>query len=364
MAITAFKTFIAGEVLLASDLNSSLTTIINEVNVHGSELDTINGSTQGRSRNLIINGDFSVWQRGAGPFTTAAYTADRWFLNLSGATVTLDQASFALGQSDVPGNPRYYAEFDITTGNDNCHLQQRIEDVTTAAGNEVTLSFYAKGINPGGGSFSVDATQWFGTGGSPSTSVVTNVTTSGVLTSSWQRFEYTFTVPSVSGKTLGTNGDDSFWIQIGQQLDTSTDAWNIDISNVQLEFGNTATEFEYVTPADQLARCQRYFERFTTTASDQSIIAFGAASTTTSVVGHLHFTEKRAIPSISAGAGLDITTTGGSATAVTFGTSLDINTKSSRLSVTRVSGTHTINDPFFIRTSLAVDNYLDIDAEL
>lgn len=261
MAITAFKTFINGEVLLASDLNSSLGTIIDEVNVHGGEIDTLNGSTQGRSRNLIINGDFSVWQRGTSQTTAGYGSADRWYINQSGATHTSDQQAFTLGQTDVPGNPEFFLRHDVTTGNDNTHVQHRIENVELTADREVTLSFYAKGVNPGGGSVTVEHTQYFGTGGSPSSSVTTEVTTSLTLTASWQRFTYTFTPPSVSGKTLGTNGDDSIWIRIGQGSDTATDAWNIDISNVQLEFGDTATEFEYINPADQLARCQRYYQK-------------------------------------------------------------------------------------------------------
>jgi hypothetical protein len=144
-------------------------------------------------------------------------------------------------------------------GNNFAVIKQRIERVATTANREVTLSFWAKGVNPAGGFIGTRIAQNFGTGGSPSAEVSVTVNEDFALTASWQRFTVTFTPPSVSGKTLGTGGDDYLEILIGQITDTSTDAWNMDISNVQLELGDTATAFEYVTPADQLARCQRYF---------------------------------------------------------------------------------------------------------
>ena len=54
----------------------------------------------------------------------------------------------------------------------------------------------------------------------------------------------------------------------GTVTDTTTGGANVTVefntgtlAHVQLEIGDTATDFEYVNPADQLVRCQRYFER-------------------------------------------------------------------------------------------------------
>lgn len=259
---------------------------------------TAAGSNWGR--NLLINGDFSVWQRGVGPFSSAEYTSDRWFYNTSGSTGTVDQATHTLGQTDVPGNPRHYLEFDVTASSDFASVFQRIENVESTAGREVTVSFYAKGVNPGGGNIGLRVAQNFGTGGG-SSSVNTDVDETLTLTASWQRFEITFTPPSISGKTIGTGGNDYFAVFIGQITDTSTDAWNMDISNVQLEFGDTATEFEYVSPADQLVRCLRYFENRIVQAS--GLVTTAQAYSATSSQGTIDYGIKRGIPTISLDSG-------------------------------------------------------------
>lgn len=291
MAITAFKTFISGEVLLASDLNSSLTTIINEVNVHGSELDTINGSTQGRSRNLIINGDFSVWQRGTSQTSSGYGSSDRWYNEHSVSTKTTSQQAFTLGQTTVPGNPKYYQRTIAVTGSTSSSYTlstYRMEDVTKTAGREVTISFWAKA--DAAKDIALEIRQIFGTGGSPSSSVDGD-NTKVSLTTSWQKFTVTLTYNSISGKSLGTNGDDyasiNFWYDAGSTFDAKTgslgnQSGTFDISNVQLEFGDTATEFEYVTPADQLARCQRYtFVPDQEEVLSSTVLGYGLAGSST-----------------------------------------------------------------------------------
>ena len=217
-------------------------------------------------KNLIINGDFQedCWQRGTSDTltTTETYLPDRWYaVNSTASTITLTQQAFTAGQTDVPNNPKYFYRMSWlgTGGATSPQTGTRLEDVTKLSGDEVTLSYHAKT----GTDFDVEVyvVQNFGTGGSPSSEVVTLIDTESI-TSSWTKFEDTFTIPSVSGKTLGTNGDD--YTEIRFLRNAGTAAGDLDISNVQLEFGDTATDFEYVNPADQLARCQRYFERIKT----------------------------------------------------------------------------------------------------
>lgn len=313
------------------------------------------GSNYGK--NLIINGDFPVWQRGTSTTTDNAFQADRFFMVLSGATGTYSRQSHTLGQTDVPGNPKYFTRLAMSAGNNNAGLVHRIEDVTATAGREVTLSFYAKGTNPAGGSFEILPTQDFGTGGSPS-SAVDNTTLTGVtVTSSWQRFTYTFTPDSITGKTLGTNNDNRLQLYFRQpNTDTSTDAWTLDISNVQLEFGDTATEFEYVHPADQLARCQRYYVRY-----DGTVGGVGTTFQTNSGrTVHSFPVAMRASPSLSISDVADFdyfannTITNGATTVALAG-----GTKTSA-ELTHIT-TLTINVPFFFRVP---SGWFAFDAEL
>ena len=217
---------------------------------------------QGGRRNLFINGDFQVWQRGTS-FSSSGniYTADRWMSLGSGATMATTQESFTIGQTDVPGEPEYYLQIDTATGNNNARLEQRVEDVRTGAGQSITVSFWAKGTNPTGGEFSVGFQQNFGSGGS--TAVDTFATTI-TLTSSWQKFTRTVTLPSISGKTIGTGS--SLIMRILQpDGDTGTGAWELNIALAQLELGNVATPFEHRSYGEELALCYRYFVQYNST---------------------------------------------------------------------------------------------------
>jgi hypothetical protein len=213
-----------------------------------------------QSGNVIINGAFDIWQRGTSFTASDVYTADRWVMALSGATATTSRQAFTVGQTDVPNNPNYFLRLAVSVGDNAARLEHRIEDVTVSSNQTYTLSFWAKGTNPGGGVLEVVARQESGIGGSPGVNLSAGTIT---LTGSWQKFTKTFTYGSMSGKTLTSSSQ--FWgFDIRQPAgDTSTAAWTLDIANVQLESGPTATPFKRNAPSIQaeLAACQRYYWR-------------------------------------------------------------------------------------------------------
>jgi hypothetical protein len=224
---------------------------------------SINNGPLAGMRNAIINGNFDIWQRGtsfASP-TNANYTADRWKVqfNNTGATRTLSRQSFALGQTDVPGEPTYFMRFDQSvagSGGTFTQLDQYIESVRTFAGQQVTISFWAKAAAsttmP-----SVALQQLFGTGGSPSSLNQTTAGSSLALTTTWQKFSYQVTLPSISGKTLGTDNNDALIVVFFMPLNAT---FTIDIAQVQMEPGPVATPFERRPIGTELALCQRYYQ--------------------------------------------------------------------------------------------------------
>jgi hypothetical protein len=110
------------------------------------ELSSLNGGALAGFRNRIINGDFDFWQRGTS-FTGNEYGADRWFHNRVGTTHTVTRQPFTLGQTDVPNEPTYYCRTVVSSvagAGNYAVLFQRIEDVRTFAGQQVTVSFWAK----------------------------------------------------------------------------------------------------------------------------------------------------------------------------------------------------------------------------
>lgn len=207
------------------------------------------------ARNLIINSAMQIAQRGQS-FTAQGYSLDRWYHQLSGATSTTTQETFALG-SEVAGCSKYLKQA-TSTANNYCGLVYKVEDVKSLPEGKATFSFYAKGTNPAGGSYTVRLDRISRV--SPYESYTGPLSSTVTLTSSWQRFVYTFDVPSFSG--LGTIDNTShLYISIHQpDGDTSTAAWELNLTGVQLEVGDV-TPFEHPRSyGDELRRCQRYFE--------------------------------------------------------------------------------------------------------
>jgi len=213
-------------------------------------------------RNAVINGDFDIWQRGTS-FSNPAFgdfTADRWFVIYDGsaATRTISRQTFTVGQTSVPDQPRYYLQFNQSGAGSGATynvLRQRIEGVRTFAGKTITVSFYAKS----GASITlprIEFIQYFGSGGSPSSDVFTTVVTSQNISTSWVKYSYTVSIPSISGKTIGTNNDDDLSFLIYVPINTT---FTFDLSHVQIEIGGQATPFERRPFSSELDLCQRYF---------------------------------------------------------------------------------------------------------
>lgn len=265
------------------------------------------------AKNALINPAFTIAQRGVSfDLSTNSYILDRWaFYSSAGGgtptTGTVSQLSLVLGQTGIPGEPEYCLRVNNTSvgnalgSNSYVVLSQAIESVRTFAEQDITISFYARSSITNK-RIVLELTQNFGTGGSPSSlnSVDRKLFT---LTNSWQRYTATFTVSSLSGKTIGTNNNDSlgiaFYFQAGTGLSSRTGqasgiSWGgtgtTDIANVQLELGNTPTNFEYRTIAQETMLCNRYLQIIT---ASHRFIATGNGQYGTS---SLYWNPMRTIP--------------------------------------------------------------------
>jgi len=213
-------------------------------------------------KNKLINGNFDIWQRGTSMSTSGTsyqYGPDRWhdIADGTGGSRQWSRQSFTLGQSDIPGEPRYFARLEVTSaysGSSYHQVQQAIEGVRTLARKTVVVSGYIK--SDASRDIPLKLVQYFGTGGSPSSDVVTNLGTISVTTS-WQRFEFTATLPSIEGKTIGTNGDDCLVLRFEAPVNTT---FQLDFARIQLEEGVVATDFEERPLSIELVLCQRYYE--------------------------------------------------------------------------------------------------------
>ena len=301
----------------------------------GSFSDLINAPLAG-FRNAIINGNFDIWQRGTS-FSGLEYGADRW-VNNRFAPATQSREAFALGQTAVPHNPQYFCRTSVganSTGSAYSFLMHLIEDVRTFAGQTVTLSFWAKA--DASRHVSVDLIQNFGTGGTPSSVVDAIGVTKVAIGTEWQKITITADIPSISGKTLGTDGNSflglRIWFSAGSNYNAQTDSLGnqsgvFDIAQVQLEAGAFATPFERRPLAVELPLCQRYyFEELTGTRASLSGSGEGFRQCT------VHYpTEMRRAPTISA------TTTVG-----TINTGFSVTTRRAVLEITVGNSTQVVD---------------------
>ena len=221
-------------------------------------------------RNKLINGNFDFWQRGTSQTSSGYGSADRWSIGHGTSSKTASQQSFVNGQTDVPNNPKYYLRHVVTSSSGGyVVLSQNIEGVETLAGKAATLSFWAR-TTDSNKNIASGIIRYYGSGGSTSGQDDGIGVTTHTLTTSWQKFTVTTTIPSMSGKNIGTDNNDflglEFWFDAGSSLNSRTNSLGnqsgtFDIAQVQLEEGTSATPFEIRPVGTELSLCQRYFEK-------------------------------------------------------------------------------------------------------
>jgi hypothetical protein len=207
--------------------------------------------------NLIDNGGFDIWDRNSS-FTATGGTANRWKLTLgTGAAATISRQTHPV-PSVMKDAGRYYLRFDrTTTGSSESSLAQYIDDVRSLAGQRVVISFDSRTDTPGT-LLRVFLRQYFGTGGSPSGNVDSTIY-SRSLDTDWQRHTVIIDVPSISGKTIGSNADSALLLFF--ELPTAAGTPFFDLDRVKLEIGRTPTTFVPESPAATRERCARWYQK-------------------------------------------------------------------------------------------------------
>jgi hypothetical protein len=188
-------------------------------------------------KNLIINGDFKISQRG--DFTTASaavdgdYYLDRW-------TVVFD--TVGVTKQDTGNAMKVVA---TSSGTGSLRIRHKFEDTTYLSGKTVTISCQLKS-NSSNARINMYADGW--------QSATSNHTGGGA----WESVSVTLTIPTGVSTELsahfGIDGVSSANVSV-----TSGDY--CEIKECQLELGDQATEFEHRSYGEELALCQRYYQR-------------------------------------------------------------------------------------------------------
>jgi hypothetical protein len=330
-------------------------------------------------KNKIMNGDFSVNQRNfTTTTTTAEFNFDRWRTVYSGGTSTTTAETFTLGAAPVAGyEGKNFYRVAITgqaSATDFVRYAQAVESVRTFAGDTTTYSFWAK-ASSGTPKIAFNVSQYFGTGGSPSATVTTNAGTV-TLSTSWARYSVTVAIPSISGKTIGTDNNSTLSMRLFLSAGASvTEGQSIGYQNVtidtwghQWESSSVATAFQTATGTIQgeLAACQRYYFRF---GAGQAYQQFGVAyaNGTTSMQGMLNLPVAMRVAPTAIDTGGTVsyfqTTTGGDFNMSSIVITGDQQSPTvARLNAT-VSGA-TTNSSGWIRANNSTSAFIGFSAEL
>lgn len=216
-------------------------------------------------RNVLINGDFKVWQRGTSFSISAlslSFTSDRWACSTPASAYTVSR-QLTSDTSNLP-NIQYCARVQRNSGQTSVNVAQFGQSVETLnsipfAGKQVTLSFWArKGANYSATSSLLNAYISSGTGTDQnrvfgSYTGGSTVSSSVTLTSTWQRFY-------VTGNSIPSSATEIAIFFAFTPVGTAGAADYFEVTGVQLEANPIATAFEQRPYGLELSLCQRYYE--------------------------------------------------------------------------------------------------------
>jgi hypothetical protein len=253
----------------------------------------MNDSAYLANRNMIINGAMQIHQRGttaAGSATNIYTPLDRWQL-VQGSSFNFDVTA-SINSTTVNTSEGFQTALKITpdstqtpTGSENATIAYRLEGYDCqrlqqggADAHTFTLSFYAKAVNKTG-VYSVCCIKKDAAGSGRYQ--VKEFT----LTTAWVRQEITFEADTTALIRNSNQGDLNFYFNMASGPDdlvAPTTAWatgggiaastnqvnfmdstsnEFHITGAQLEVGSNATPYEHKTFGQELAACQRYYNK-------------------------------------------------------------------------------------------------------
>ena len=295
-------------------------------------------------RNIVINGDMSIAQRGTSQASITSggyYTVDRFKTSIDNlGTWTQSQST------EVPTGQGFAKslKMDCTTADaspaagDKLIFAQSIEGQNlqylkkgTSSAESLTLSFWVKTNKTG--TYTLELLDNDNSRSFSQTYTVSSADT-------WEKKTITY-----AGDTTGAFGNDNgnslqcnFWLGAGSNFtsgtfqnswgsktaanrvsssqvnlaDSTSNEWYV--TGIQLEAGSVASDFEFLPVDVNEQRCQRYYFKTTESGTATILLTGGLESSTSAGQGGFSLpTKMRATPSLSFGSGIKLYSAGSGA---------------------------------------------------
>ena len=204
-------------------------------------------------KNYIINGNFSVWQRGTSftGLTNGTYSADRWVVYDSAGNI-----NYNVIRNAGVFNTGYGATYSFNSGTGIRSVIQFIENVTRfKVGSNVTISFEAY-TNSTPYTIAVAIQGAKGTWASATGVVTSNI----ALTNTKTKYSVTLPIPDWTSLGIDWANLENTKLALKFDLGVETNGRDFILGSVQLEEGSVATPFENRPYGLELGLCQRYYE--------------------------------------------------------------------------------------------------------
>lgn len=231
------------------------------------DLRPIAPEVEGFVENDCINGTFANWQRGTSQTSSGNGSDDRFLNGHGGSTKTHSQQEFTPGQTDVPGNPKYFSRTVVASASGTSNFVQKIQkvlDVRKYSGKRVCVKLHGKvdAVK----NIAIEGQQVFGTGGS---TIVTGISAQKTaLSTSWAKKVFFIDFPSVSGKTIGelSHSIIGIWFDSGSDYNSRSDSLGsqsgtFDLAEIEFYISDIELPVRRRTDQEELVLCLPYYSK-------------------------------------------------------------------------------------------------------
>ena len=261
------------------NIREKLSELGRKFGLKGSELAAAETAQEARDlvsagrKNLVMNGDFRLAQRGTsgtkgGNGYGGYLSVDRW-------AVYYDDTVIAQTDVTINGQSKKACKVTAAGTNGRAYVYHKIENSSRILGDGTpfSISFWARANRT-----EQRQVHWRyydnGTQNNGSNADITEIT----IGTDWKH--YKIENISLIDSNYNATRDGGLWLFNANGDDIGTGFW-FEFTEVQIEIGNNATDFEYRSYGEELALCQRYYQKIINSAGNSSrTVMLGGYNTT------------------------------------------------------------------------------------